>query len=442
MSACGAPSRRALSSNAANSSTINTRASLIRTEVITINCENDVVAEKIRQLQQIGPSGRQRLWLYRAISLPVWMMYIARLIASYAARPAALLKRPDPLVFQLKPPFPLHEEMIVVNGIKLHAVSPRRNPGKPLMLMLHGWPECWYSWRHQMAALADDWDVVALDLRGFNTSDKPQGVDNYKLSVLASDVREAVLALGHSSCTLMAHDWGGLVAWTAAGLYGSSLVKQLVVMALPHFGIALTNYNTEEYLKLTYQLFFQARGLAELFVSADDAAVMNEIFRGPKSGVKNKAALSEADVAWFRSAMCQPGAASGGSAFGELDMRGLPRDLHFVVIADDLQEGGLNYYRALMEFATISDPDDPVWSALRRQLDQPVLVLHGADDVALGRRLLTGIEAAVPKATVKVLENCSHWVQQDYPQQVNDIVIEWLRQQQQTETNSSHPHAE
>jgi pimeloyl-ACP methyl ester carboxylesterase len=84
-----------------------------------------------------------------------------------------------------------------------------------------------------------------------------QGVDNYMLDVLASDVKGAVAALGHSSCTLVAHDWGGGVAWVVAGMYGQDLVKQLIVLGLPHLGISSTNMNPSQNMKSLYIMTFQ-----------------------------------------------------------------------------------------------------------------------------------------------------------------------------------------
>eukprot|EP00878_Enallax_costatus_P025057 GHUV01026778.1.p1 GENE.GHUV01026778.1~~GHUV01026778.1.p1 ORF type:complete len:334 (+),score=82.34 GHUV01026778.1:1021-2022(+) len=328
-------------------------------------------------------------------------MTAVRLTIKYAKRPGDLFKTPDPSAFQLVPPFPLHEEFITVNGIRLHAVSPGRRPDKPLMLFVHGFPECWYSWRHQMVAFQDDYDVVAIDMRGYSTSDKPKGVENYKLHHLASDIKAAVYALGHECCTLVAHDWGGAVAWTAAGLYGKDLITQLIVMALPHLGIGATNYSMKQYQRSSYILVFQAPGLAELWVAGDQAATLDSMFTSQQYGCRNPSAITTADVDWFRAATCQPGAVTAM----------------------------LSYYRALVRWSTISDRNDPAWRALRSQLDMPTLVLHGQDDVALGEELLTGIEAAVPQSTVKLFKNCSHWIQQDYPQQVNEVMQEWLRQQ-------------
>ncbi|KAF6258120.1 alpha/beta-hydrolase [Scenedesmus sp. NREL 46B-D3] len=378
----------------------------IRTEVVDRVSSPDMIKSTAQKLQQIGPSGRQKLLMYQLAALPVWVASAVRLAAKYATCPGALLGSPDAAAFQLVPPFPLEEEHVTVNGIKLHTVSPGRRRDKPLMLFVHGFPELWYSWRHQMAALhaTGQWDVVAIDMRGYNTSDKPQGVEQYRLPVLASDVQQAVHALGHASCTLVAHDWGGLVAWVVAGMYGRQLVDKLIVMGLPHVGVGMVNSTMTQRKRQLYILLFQARWLAEKVISADNAAALDGMFRSEPAGLKNlQGTMPDEALAWYRAAMCQPGAATGT----------------------------LNWYRAFMEFVTLSDPQDPAWSAMRRVLDMPALVLHGDCDVALGEELLDGIEAAVPDVTVKVLKNCSHWVQQDYPSQVNEIMLDWLSKQQQ-----------
>ncbi|WIA08213.1 hypothetical protein OEZ85_007662 [Tetradesmus obliquus] len=377
----------------------------IRTEVIDRVSPPDVIKATAQKLQQIGPSGRQKLLMYQLAAVPVWLSTAVGLAAKYATRPGAVFRSPDPTVFELVPPFPLEEEYITVNGIKLHTVSPGRRRDKPLMLFVHGFPELWYSWRHQMAAVhaTGAWDVVAVDMRGYNTSDKPQGVEQYRLQVLASDVQQAVQALGHSSCTLVAHDWGGMVAWVVAGMYGRQLVDKLIVMGLPHAGVSMVNTTMAQRKRQLYILLFQARWLAEKYISADNAAMLDGAFRSSPAGLKNlQGTMPDEALAWYRAALCQPGAATGM----------------------------LNWYRALMEFTTLSDPADPAWSAIKRQLDMPTLVLHGDSDIALGEELLDGIEAAVPDVTVKLLKNCSHWVQQDYPIQVNEIMMDWLSKQQ------------
>ena len=107
----------------------------------------------------------------------------------------------------------LKHDFIKTNGVNLHYVT--QGEGK-LMLMLHGFPEFWYSWRHQIAEFARDYRVVAIDMRGYNDSDKPDRLSAYKMSELTADVRGVIKNLGYDDCILVAHDWGGAIAWNFA----------------------------------------------------------------------------------------------------------------------------------------------------------------------------------------------------------------------------------
>ena len=130
----------------------------------------------------------------------------------------------------MKLPANWEHKFIQTNGINLHYVT--CGQGK-LMLMLHGFPEFWYSWRHQIAEFVQDYQVVALDLRGYNDSDKPQGVEAYAMSELLKDVQGVITGLGYQDCILVSHDWGGAIAWNFAYTY-PAMVEKLVVLNLPH----------------------------------------------------------------------------------------------------------------------------------------------------------------------------------------------------------------
>ena len=121
-------------------------------------------------------------------------------------------------------------DYIATNGIKLHYVT--QGQGK-LMLMLHGFPEFWYSWRHQIPEFARDYQVVALDLRGYNDSDKPPQKSAYIMSEFLADIKGAIAGLGHERCILVAHDWGGAIAWHFAEAY-PEMLDRLIVLNLPH----------------------------------------------------------------------------------------------------------------------------------------------------------------------------------------------------------------
>ena len=105
--------------------------------------------------------------------------------------------------------------------------------GKPLMLFLHGFPEFWYSWRHQLRHFRHRFHTVAVDLRGYNDSDKPLGIANYDLDLLVGDVAELIEQLGGGKAVLVGHDWGGVVAWAVA-IDRPELVQRLVIMNAPH----------------------------------------------------------------------------------------------------------------------------------------------------------------------------------------------------------------
>lgn len=118
------------------------------------------------------------------------------------------------------------------NGVKIHfaALGPS---GAPLVVMIHGFPDFWFTWRDQMMALSKDYRVVAIDQRGYNLSDKPKGVENYDMQLLAGDVAAVVKHLKRDKAIIVGHDWGGMVAWTVA-MYMPQIVEKLIILNLPH----------------------------------------------------------------------------------------------------------------------------------------------------------------------------------------------------------------
>ncbi|MDJ0789755.1 MAG: alpha/beta fold hydrolase, partial [Myxococcota bacterium] len=153
------------------------------------------------------------------------------------------------------------EDYIITNGINLHYVT--QGEGS-LMLMLHGFPEFWYSWRHQIPEFARDYKVVALDLRGYNESDKPKEPEAYKMEELLKDVEGVIRGLGYESCILVGHDWGGAIAWSFAYAY-PDLVDKLIVMNLPHPAKFMEGLKTPQQLVKSWYIFlFQLPWLPEL----------------------------------------------------------------------------------------------------------------------------------------------------------------------------------
>jgi pimeloyl-ACP methyl ester carboxylesterase len=116
------------------------------------------------------------------------------------------------------------------NGVKIHYASIGKGP---LIVTIHGFPDFWYSWRDQMQALSANYQVVAIDQRGYNLSDKPKGVDNYAMPLLVGDVAAVIKHLGKDKAIVIGHDWGGIVAWTLA-MMKPEMVDKLIILNLPH----------------------------------------------------------------------------------------------------------------------------------------------------------------------------------------------------------------
>lgn len=273
---------------------------------------------------------------------------------------------------------------ITTNGVRLHYVT---QGSGPLMLFLHGFPEFWYSWRHQIPEFAQDYTVVALDLRGYNDSDKPQGVDAYRMDELVRDVQGVIRGLGYERCVLVGHDWGGAIAWSVA--YDSpELLEELIVMNLPHPAKFRQGLQTpQQLLRSWYIGFFQLPLLPELAMSAGDYWAIEQAFRGMAI---RQAAFSAADIDAYKDAAAKRGALTAM----------------------------LNYYRAVTSSPILRDH----WDVLT----VPTLMIWGEADSALGKELTLGTENYVRDFHLRYIPNCSHWVQQEQPELVNQYMREFL----------------
>src|SRR5581483_11561431 len=197
----------------------------------------------------------------------------------------------------------LEHRFVDTNGIRLHCAV---DGNGPLVILLHGFPECWYSWRHQIAALAPRFRVVAPDLRGYNESDKPKGVAAYALAELVADVRGLIDAFGERDAVIVGHDWGGAIAWTFA-MEHPEATRRLVVMNCPHPAIFTQHLRTNraQMARSWYMLFFQIPWLPETLLGLNHAwAVGNAI----QQSMIRKDALTDDDLARLRDAASRPGA--------------------------------------------------------------------------------------------------------------------------------------
>jgi epoxide hydrolase 4 len=277
------------------------------------------------------------------------------------------------------------QDYIYTNGIKLHYVTQGEGP---LMLMLHGFPEFWYSWRHQIPEFAKDYKVVALDLRGYNDSDKPKEQSAYTMDEFIKDIEGVIQGLGYSSCLLVAHDWGGAIAWAFTYAH-PELVEKLIVMNIPHPAKFAEGIRTpQQLLRSWYMFFFQLPILPELQFQWNDYEAIETAF---KSMAIDKSAFTQADIDAYKDAAAKRGAMTAA----------------------------INYYRNLFNQQSLLNQ---TWGVL----DIPTLMIWGENDTALGKELTYGTETFVRDFQIKYIPNCSHWVQQEQPELVNQYMREWL----------------
>jgi pimeloyl-ACP methyl ester carboxylesterase len=255
--------------------------------------------------------------------------------------------------------------------------------------MLHGFPEFWYSWRHQIPEFASSYRVVAVDLRGYNESDKPAEKSAYRLSALVEDIKGVIQGLGYDRCILVGHDWGGAIAWFFGYAY-PELVERLIVLNVPHPAKFSEGLRTlPQLLKSWYILLFQIPLLPEWILSQRNYAGLAKILT--QTATSPTTFPPEAIVA-YRQAAAKPGAITAM----------------------------LNYYRNLLQSGVFKHD----WGILQ----PPTLLIWGENDTALGKELTIGTQVYVRDLQIRYIPDCSHWVQQEQPQLVNQYIREWLNE--------------
>lgn len=282
----------------------------------------------------------------------------------------------------------LEERQFAVNGLSLHCVMAGQGP---LVVLLHGFPEFWYGWRHQIAPLAEaGLRVVAVDMRGYNLSSKPSGIDPYRVSELAGDVGELVKQLGATTCRLVGHDWGGIAAWFTAMIH-PAMIERLVVMSCPHpVPFARELQKPPQRRRSSYMARMQVPWLPELFLRAMRFRYLRRALRLLSS---NPEAFSSADIDRYVEAWRQPGA-----------LRAM-----------------LNYYRALRKWRGEN-------RALVRRIDSPTLLIRGQRDPVFVPAVFEGFREWVPDLRTETILDASHFVQADAPERVNRLLIDFLRE--------------
>jgi len=291
----------------------------------------------------------------------------------------------------------LKDQYAEINGVRLHYVAAGKGP---LIVFLHGFPEFWYEWKSQLAEFGKDHLAIAPDMRGYNLSGKPPGVEPYQMKNLVEDVRALADHLGRKRFVLVGHDWGGAVAWAFAIAHPERLEKLIIVNA-PHPAVfaRLLRDDPNQQKASQYMLMFRS-DQAEATLSANNyGALVNAVLgAGLKSG-----AFTEQDRDAYIQAWSQPGALTGG----------------------------LNYYRA----ARIGPPTPggdvssakSGTDATQLAVKVPTLVIWGEKDTALLTSNLEGLDQFVPQLTIKRIPEGSHWVIHERPAEVNGYIRDFLR---------------
>ena len=294
----------------------------------------------------------------------------------------------------------------------------------PLVILVHGWPESWYSWRHQIPALAAaGYHVVAPDMRGYGGTDKPAAVEAYDIHQLCADVAGIVDALGEKTAVLVGHDWGAIVAWHCMLLHPERFTA-LAALSVPYVGrgrqslvVALEQAYGDDFF---YILYFQEPGIAEQEFDADPRAILGRLYVSPDSP-------REAPQ------VTDPKRAAGGW----IPRLGAPLGRPAWLSGDDLDyfvreferagfRGGINYYRNFQRNWEIT----PELAAA--QVGQPVLFIAGAKDIVIRGASAAHLTALMmPHAPqlrgVKLFPGIGHWVQQESPLETNAALVEFLR---------------
>lgn len=289
-------------------------------------------------------------------------------------------------------------EYVTVNGVKLHYVTQGKGQ---VILFLHGFPEFWYAWKDQLPEFGKTHQAIALDMRGYNLSEKPPKVTDYAVPTLVADIKAFLEKVSKGKkAILVAHDWGGAIAWVYAAMYPDTLEK-LVIINAPHPTIFTRELqsNPAQQKASAYMNFFRSENAEQLLSANDYGALVTGVF-----GSSSKPdSFTQEDRKAYIAAWSQPGALTGGLNYYRAANLGPPS-------ADSKEKSGL---------ATMTLPPVKV----------PTLVIWGEKDTALLTGNLDGLDKVVPSLTIKRIPNGSHWVVHEEPETVNKAIHEFLKRE-------------
>jgi len=276
-----------------------------------------------------------------------------------------------------------------IGSVQLHYA--KAGSGGNLVVLLHGFPEFWYSWRHQLAALSEEYTVVAPDLRGYNLSDKPERVEDYEIDKLVDDVCGLIGHLGYEKAAVIGHDWGAIIAWALAEKY-PEYVSKLCALQVPPASVWRKNLSVKQALASWYMFFFQLPFLPEWLLSRDDFAGLTGIL---KNTTAEPGVFTKEDIAEYKKSWREP----------------------------DSITPFINYYRAGVLNRLFAN------DANREKIKVPTLFIYGEKDTAVLPESVKNVGESVDAPFTEIrIPGAGHWVQQEAAEVVTDSLREFLHE--------------
>ncbi len=315
----------------------------------------------------------------------------------------------------------IHFRMVETNGVTLRVAEAGSGP---LVVLVHGWPESWYSWRHQIPAIAAaGYHVIAPDMRGFGKSDKPPSVEDYDIVHLSGDIVGLVDAMGEKQAILIGHDWGAVTTWNTVLLHPDRF-SAMLAMSVPNGGRGATQpmdamrkgYGENFY----YILYHQEPGVAEAEYDADPRGLLSRLY-------------ASVDAPRDPPTITDPKRSAGGwiGRLGNPKARSswfTEQDLDYVVgeFKQAGFRGGVNYYRNIGRNWEIT----PQLTGTR--IKMPVAFIAGEQDIVINGAKEPALRTTISRVAddiraLKLIPGAGHWIQQEKPEEVNAFVLDFLK---------------
>lgn len=281
-----------------------------------------------------------------------------------------------------------------VGGVRLHYA--RQGEGERLVILLHGFPEFWYSWRHQLKALSDRYTVVAPDMRGYHLSDKPERLEDYRLPLLVDDVTGLIRHFGARQAAVVGHDWGAGVAWAVAQSH-PEYVWKLAALQVPPIAVWRANLTLRQALRSWYMVFFQLPRVPEWLISRRNFASLERMF---KQTIMRPGAVTEADIEIYKNALRVPGALTAA----------------------------INYYRANFTSLFLTRRKKNENEDLNDgRIRVPTLFIFGERDQFIVPETVRGVDTFIDAPYREVrFKTSGHWVQQEAQAEVSAALGSFL----------------